>query len=226
MEQKTFCFSMTSREWKKWRGFAAFCYAATLWQILVIVWFLLCELLVLVAKLSPKLGETWDFWLLVWGTVFLLLMLRGYVRLKKATGELEKSVFVLKCSLMPNYMRFYSDASPGMDHLVHYGDVHRLLGVGRNLFFWFTWEKMAMYQIIPSAAFESYQEYRQVKADIKRRIKQQGSGKQKSVLGSFFGGAFSLWLDYIKAVVKALAVVMAVLLCIGLVGTVIKKMKG
>ena len=150
----------------------------------------------------------------------------GICSSEKATGELEKSVFVLKCSLMPNYMRFYSDASPGMDHLVHYGDVHRLLGVGRNLFFWFTWEKMAMYQIIPSAAFESYQEYRQVKADIKRRIKQQGSGKQKSVLGSFFGGAFSLWLDYIKAVVKALAVVMAVLLCIGLVGTVIKKMKG
>ena len=83
-----------------------------------------------------------------------------------------------------------------------------------------------MYQIIPSAAFESYQEYRQVKADIKRRIKQQGSGKQKSVLGSFFGGGVSLWLGYIKAVVKALAVVMAVLLCIGLVGTVIKKMKG
>ena len=134
MEQKTFCFSITSREWKKWRGFAAFCYAATLWQILVIVWFLLCELLVLVAKLSPNLGETWGFWLLVWGTVFLLLMLRGYVRLKKATGELEKSVFVLKCSLMPNYMRFYSDASPGMDHLVHYGDVHRLLGGAQPVF--------------------------------------------------------------------------------------------
>lgn len=64
MEQKTFCFSMTSREWKKWRGFAAFCYAATLWQILVIVWFLLCELLVLVAKLSPNLGKpgVFGFW--------------------------------------------------------------------------------------------------------------------------------------------------------------------
>lgn len=43
------------------RGFAAFCYAATLWQILVIVWFVLCELLALVAKLSPNLGETWGF---------------------------------------------------------------------------------------------------------------------------------------------------------------------
>lgn len=51
-----------------------------------------------------------------------------------------------------------------------------------------------MYQIIPSAAFESYREYRQVKVHIKRRIKQQrGPGKQ---------------------------------LCVGLVGTVIKKMKG
>ncbi len=226
MEQKTFCFSMTPREWKKWRGFAAFCYAATLWQILVIVWFLLWVFLALVADLSPNLGETWGFWLLVWGTVFFLLMLRGYVCLKKNTGELEKSALVLKCSMMPNYLRFYSDAYPEMDHLVHYGDIHRFVGAGRNLFFWFTWEKMAMYQIIPSAAFASYREYRQVKAHIKRRIKQQRPEKQRSVLGSFFGGACSLWLDYFKAVVKALAVVMAVLLCVGLVGTVIKKMKG
>ena len=79
MEQKTFCFSITSREWKKWRGFAAFCYAATLWQILVIVWFLLCELLVIVAKLSSNFGVTLGFWSMVLGNIFVMMVLWGFL---------------------------------------------------------------------------------------------------------------------------------------------------
>ena len=217
LDSKILSCRMTPKIRKRFLLFLAFCHANVLGQLFIVLGLVVTFVLSMTGIYSPGLSETFGYYLLAYGCIFLLLMAMRYVSLLKRDKPLSGILPTVKYTLMPNYIRIDSGTDSDGDKLLYYQDIGRIRSIGRNIFLQAQEDRQKLYFIIPSETFELSWEFREVKKYLKDKVIQLGRPElreERSVLGSFFRGFLGMWGRYLLMMLKLLAVLTVLWLAI------------
>lgn len=204
-------FQLTKKGQRKSCSFAAYCTAGLAAQLLLAVFIVIYIIWNVIADAPPVTLRNLMILFIIYAAVFVLLLIFYYRRILQKDNRLAKGIPTYHCSLTPGYIWFYSDEQPEFNCSVHYGDFRKILTVGENIFFSSDIGRNMLFFMVPSEAFQSSQQFKEVKSYIKNAVKEQQRPELKtSVLGHFFHGLFGAWFRHMLFGLKMLVVFLAV----------------